>query len=59
LTAPFTRIPVDTVLVNLEAGVSEEAIIKAYPTLPKNAVAAARRWERELNLAGGSGKSDP
>ena len=54
-----TRIPVETVLINLEAGVSEEDLMKAYPTLPKGSVAAARRWERELGRFGGSATEDP
>lgn len=54
-----TRIPVQVILDNLEAGASEEAIMKAYPSLPMGSATAARKWERELGLAGGSALKDP
>ena len=54
-----TRIPVETILLNLAAGVTEEELMKAYPTLPKGSVAAAKRWERELGLVGGSSRDNP
>lgn len=54
-----TRIPVQVVLDNLKAGASEEVIMTAYPSLPKGSVTAARKWERELGLAGGSATEDP
>src|SRR5438128_8018193 len=43
-----TRIPVAVVLDNLAAGVSVEELHADYPTLPKEAVAAALAYAAEL-----------
>src|ERR1700736_3309311 len=39
-----TRIPVETVLLNLRAGHSLDRIFQAYPTLPPGGIEAAIRW---------------
>jgi uncharacterized protein (DUF433 family) len=39
-----TRIPVETVLLNLRAGHSLDRIFEAYPTLPPGGIEAAIRW---------------
>lgn len=43
-----TRVPVTVVLDNLAAGVSEEKLRAEYPTLPKDAIAAAISYAAEL-----------
>jgi uncharacterized protein (DUF433 family) len=39
-----TRIPVETIIMNLKAGHSFERIIDAYPTLPPGGLEAAIVW---------------
>ncbi len=43
-----TRIPVTVVLGNLAAGISENALLAEYPTLPPEAVAATIAYAAEL-----------
>jgi uncharacterized protein (DUF433 family) len=43
-----TRIPVAVVLDNLAAGVSAQELQPDYPTLPKDAIAAALAYAAEL-----------
>jgi uncharacterized protein (DUF433 family) len=47
-----TRVTVESILVNLEAGYSAAMILAAYPTLPAGSVEAAVRWA-ELERGGG------
>jgi uncharacterized protein (DUF433 family) len=39
-----TRVPADTILTYLKSGSSAEAIFHDYPSLPKGAVKAVKRW---------------
>ena len=39
-----TRIPAETVIVNLQAGYLIDRIFEAYPTLPVGGIEAAIRW---------------
>jgi uncharacterized protein (DUF433 family) len=39
-----TRIPVETILLNLRAGHSLDRIFEAYPTLPPGGIEAAISW---------------
>lgn len=39
-----TRIPVETVIVNLKAGHTIDEIFAAYPTLPAGGIEASIRW---------------
>jgi uncharacterized protein (DUF433 family) len=39
-----TRIPVETILLNLKAGHSLKRIFEAYPTLPPGGIEAAISW---------------
>jgi len=39
-----TRIPAETVIVNLRAGHTLEAILDAYPTIPPGGIEAAIMW---------------
>jgi uncharacterized protein (DUF433 family) len=39
-----TRIPAETVILNLKAGHSLERIFAAYPTLPPGGIEAAIHW---------------
>lgn len=49
-----TRVTVETILANLAAGETPEAIQAAYPTLPDGAVEAAVSWARwQLTLSNG------
>jgi len=43
-----TRIPVSVVLDNLASGVAPEELFADYPTLPKEAIAAALAYAAEL-----------
>ncbi len=43
-----TRIPVSVVLDNLAAGVSEPELFQNYPTLPREAPAAALAYAADL-----------
>ena len=43
-----TRVPVTVVLDNLAAGVTEDELRAEYPTLPRDAVAAAIAYAAEL-----------
>ncbi len=44
-----TRIPVSVILDNLAAGVSEEEILKSYPSLKKEDIKAAIAYAAELS----------
>ena len=46
-----TRIPVETVVLNLRAGHSAETIYASYPTLPLGSVEAAINWAEENGLS--------
>lgn len=46
-----TRIPVETVILNLKAGHSLDRIFRAYPTLPQGGVEAAIRWAEANGIA--------
>jgi uncharacterized protein (DUF433 family) len=39
-----TRIPVETIIINLRHGYPIDRIFDAYPTLPSGGVEAAIRW---------------
>ena len=39
-----TRVPVESVILNLKAGYSLDRILEAYPTLPPGGIEAAIRW---------------
>jgi len=43
-----TRIPVSVVLDNLAGGVTHDELFADYPTLPKEAIAAALAYAAEL-----------
>jgi uncharacterized protein (DUF433 family) len=43
-----TRIPVSVVLDNLAAGASPEELFEDYPSLPKDAIAAALAYAADL-----------
>ena len=43
-----TRIPVAVVLENLAAGLSQEAILKSYPSLTEQDIRAAGAYRAEL-----------
>lgn len=44
-----TRIPVTVVLDNLAAGVTADELFENYPTLPKDAIAAALAYAADLS----------
>jgi uncharacterized protein (DUF433 family) len=39
-----TRIPAETIIINLKAGHPIESILEAYPTLPRGGIEAAIVW---------------
>ena len=45
-----TRIPVETVVLNLKAGHPVESIYASYPTLPRGAIEAAITWAEENGI---------
>jgi len=45
-----TRIPVETVVLNLRAGHSFERIFETYPTLPRGGIEAAICWAESQGI---------
>jgi uncharacterized protein (DUF433 family) len=46
-----TRVPLETVVENLGAGISIERILQNFPSLNRAHVDAVLRWERDLAVA--------
>ena len=45
-----TRIPAETIVLNLQSGHSLTRIYEAYPTLPRGSVEAAIDWAESLGM---------
>jgi len=45
-----TRIPAESIILNLKAGYPLERILKAYPTLPPGGIEAAIGWAEDTGM---------